>query len=189
MLSGAGRTLLLVIGALAIVFGSFWTTLMVLDYWGTPEPAYDAASLPRLAPGQTLSFANGQNRSVLLAGWSVPEGQGSWSLGNTAYLGFVVGDRPGEVKQAILHALVFLVADKLKEQKVEVWSGGKQLTKFVLKDAVVELRIPLADVPMSNDRPVILKFYLPDAHSPQDLQSGQDKRVIAIQITSLQLAP
>ncbi len=86
-----------------------------------------------------------------------------------------------------MHALVFLAADKVKEQRVEVWSDGKLLQKFILKDAVVELRIPLNDISIGNNRPVILRFYLPDAQSPHELQIGQDNRIIAIQITSLQL--
>lgn len=32
------------------------------------EPAYDAATLPHIAAGQTLAFTDGQNRSALLGG-------------------------------------------------------------------------------------------------------------------------
>ena len=81
------------LGALGIVAVSYFATLMVLDYWGgapvvvspIKEPAYNAASLPRVSTGQTLAFGNGQNRNALLSGWSDPEPDAVWSDGHASY--------------------------------------------------------------------------------------------------------
>jgi hypothetical protein len=189
----SGRTILNLTGAFVIVVAAFLITMEVLNYWDAPpvamkEPAYDAASLPRLSAGQTLDFSNGQNKRALLAGWSVPEPQGVWSAGHAAWVGFVVTgtDLP---KQAIVRAMVYLVPGKLDEQRVQVWSGDKKLAEDGLKDKDAELTIPLSGVTIINGTPVILGFYLPDANSPQQVQNSPDPRVEALYVKSLQLTP
>ena len=153
----------------------------------TQEPAIDAASLPYLGAGQTLAFADGQNQSSLLSGWSSPEPGGVWSEGNAAYVGFVVN---GAVvpKEAIVQAGVFLVPGKLDKQHVQVWSGGKKLAEYDLKDEDAQFPIPLDDLTIKNGSPVILGFYLPDARAPQQLDVNGDARLIALSIQSLRLA-
>lgn len=200
-------------GALAIISASFFITLQILDYRdnsggvvpapqrsagpqvGTDgirgtmlEPAYNVASLPRVAANQVIAFTEGQNKEALLSGWSVSEPQGVWSLGNTAYLGFVVAGSVAP-KQAIVRCMAYLVPGKLNEQRVQVWSGGKKLAEFNLKDQENEFKIPLAEAAASNAKPLILGLYLPDAKSPQGFGIGVDSRIIALYLHSLQLTP
>jgi hypothetical protein len=146
----------------------------------------NAASLPHLGVGQALAFTDGQNQNSLLSGWSGPEPGGVWSEGHAAYLGFVVNGA-AVLKEAIVHARVFVLPGKLNQQHVQVWSGGRKLVEYDLKDENAQFTIPLDGLTIKNDTPVILGFYLPAARAPQQLDMNDDPRLIAISIQSLQL--
>jgi hypothetical protein len=150
------------------------------------QPAFNAASLPHLSAGQSLAFADGQNQSSLLSGWSSPEPGGVWSKGHAAYLGFVV-DGEAVPKQVIVHAGVFVVPGKLNQQHVQVWSGGKQLAEYELKDQDAQFTIPLDELTIKNGTPVVLGFHLPDAEAPRQVEVNDDSRLIALSIQSLSL--
>ena len=93
-----------------------------------------------------------------------------------------------ESKKAIVHARVFMVPGKLNEQHVQVWSGGKKLAEYDLKEQDAQFTIPLDDLTVKNGTPVILSFYLPDAEAPQLLEMSDDSRLLALSIQSLGLA-
>jgi hypothetical protein len=181
-------------GALAVVAASFFITLQVLRYWTQPdtdsvgrplqEPPYSVAALPRLRPGQSLNFSSGQNRNALLAGWSGSELSGVWSVGRSAFVGFVAegGAGQGTPKGVVVRANVFL--GPTREQRVQVWSGTKQLA-----DPSAELAIPLGGINIGNGAPIILGFYLPDSISLAKAHGGADRRDLALFIISLQLMP
>jgi hypothetical protein len=153
MQSRAGKTLLKLTGGLAVVAASFFTTLEILKYRTQSntnsvksllqEPPYSVAALPRLRSGQSLNFSSGQNRSALLAGWSGSEPTGVWSAGHAAFIGFVVDGGAGQsAPQGVaVRANVFL--GSTGEQRVQVWSGTKQLAEYSLKKPTAELAIPL----------------------------------------------
>jgi hypothetical protein len=204
MQSSSGRTALMVTGAIVVVVAAFFITTKILDYWGTPQesnapqtatvnesqmhdPAYDAASLPHLGPGQTLTFANDQNKSALLSGWNLGAG-GPWSAAHAAYLGFVV-DAAAAPKEVALSVGVNIMPGKTDEQRVHVWSAGKKLAEFDLKTPNSTLSIPLSDVTVANGAPLILGFYLPDAKSPRELGVAPEPRPFAIFLRAIQLVP
>lgn len=200
MRSRVARIILQLIGAIAVVTGSFWITTTLLDNWGAPtgpntethnapqmqEPAYDAAVLPHLSAGQTLDFSNGQNRAALLTGWSGPEPSGTWSVGHAAYLGLIVNGTPAP-KQAIVQAVVYLDPGQLNAQHVEVWLGGKKVAAYELKNANAELAIPLGNGAISNGASLIIGLYLPDAQ--RQVRNVQDARELGIFIKALHLVP
>jgi hypothetical protein len=199
MQSRAGKTLLKLTGGLAVVAASFFTTLEILKYRTQSntnsvksllqEPPYSVAALPRLRSGQSLNFSSGQNRSALLAGWSGSEPTGVWSAGHAAFIGFVVDGGAGQsAPQGVaVRANVFL--GSTGEQRVQVWSGTKQLAEYNLKKPTAELAIPLGGLNLGNGTPVILGFYLPDSTSPANARMGADRRDLALFIISLQLMP
>jgi hypothetical protein len=200
MQSSTHQVILRIAAAVTIVAASFFLTLKVLDYLQSTEqtnpipihePSYNFAALPRLSLGQTLDFSNGQNGSALLSGWSSPEQSGVWSDGRAAFIGFVVEAGPGVEmpKQAIIRAGIFLVPGIVAKQRIEVWASGKKLAEYDTKTNPAELTIPLGGVNVRNGGPVVLGFYLPDATSPVEARAGQDTRVLALAIVSLQLAP
>jgi hypothetical protein len=185
-----------VVGAIAIVLGSFFITLKILNYWDMQaqqvqlekspiqEPAYDIVGLPHLKLGQQLDFSNGQNRRALLSGWSDSEPPGVWSEGHSAFVGFIVD---GGVWDAIAHIEVYLVLGKMNAQRVQVWSGTKKLFEYTLRSMRADLKIPLSALTIKDGAPLILGFYLPNASSPHDLMHTSDTRVVAIRLESLEL--
>jgi hypothetical protein len=186
-------TLLNLAGASVIVVAVSSIILTVLHYWGAPpmqmqQPTYNAASLPRVSAGQTLDFANGQNGNALLAGWSAAESYGVWSDGHAAIVGFVVEgtDAP---KLAIVRGMAFVVPGKLNEQWVQVWSGGKKLGEFALRNADAVFAVPLSDLTIGNGTPVILGFFFPDAEPPKEIGGNLDLRTLSLNLKSLQLTP
>jgi hypothetical protein len=151
------------------------------------EPSFNTESLPRLSVNQTLAFTDGQNKSALLSGWSVSEPEGVWSDGHVAYLGFVV-DGTDAPKQAIVRAMPALVPGRLTEQRVQVWSHGKNLGEFELQDVKFEFAVPLTNLSTPDGTPVILGFYLPDAKAPAEFDpNNSDTRTLGLYLKSLQL--
>jgi hypothetical protein len=194
MRSSLTQTIVTVTGALAIVLGSFFITLNVLNYWWPSQPpslqtpAFDVAALPHLSPGQTLDFSNGQNRGALLSGWSGPEPTAVWSDGHNAFIGFVVGNGAAP-SQAILHADVFLVPPMLGKQAVQVWSGGRKLAEYQLYASPADIKIPLRGIAAKTGAPVILGFYLPNAIAPHAVTDSGDTRILGLSLKSLELIP
>jgi len=195
MQASIGGTMLKLAGALVIVAASFFITLKALDYWGQSstrrpqELGVNVAALPHMSLGQILDFANGQNSSALISGWSGPELTGVWSDGNTASVGFVMTKQAGTAtpKLAIVHAKVFPGTGN--GQRVEVRVGAQKLAEFYFKEGLVELEIPLDRINIGDGVPVILALNLPDAASPAALHIGSDHRTLGLFIMSLRLAP
>jgi hypothetical protein len=154
------------------------------------EPAYNAATLPHLSTGQSLTFASDQERTALLSGWLV-DAHGPWTAARAAYLGFVVdgGANIGAPKQIIMNVSVSLVPGKLDEQRVQVWSAGKKAAERNLKSRDATISVPLDAIAVKNGSPLVLGLYLPDAKSMQELGINPDVRSIGILIKSLQLTP
>jgi hypothetical protein len=187
--------LTLILGGAAVLLAAFFITLKILNYWGGPiqEPAYRAEALPHLSSGQSLDFRESKNVSALLSGWSAPEPNIVWSDGHAAFIGFIVdwAAGAGAPKQVILHTGIFL-AGTLNEQHVQVWSAGKKLAEYDLKDQPpeFELRIPLGEITVSNGMPLILGFYLPDVIPAKDVAPpNPDPRLLGLSMSSLKLAP
>lgn len=196
MRSTADRKVLMLGGVLVIVLALVWIARDVQGRLAVPagltpaqmqEPSYNAALLPRLTPGQILTFANGENREALLSGWSAPEPKGAWSAAPIAYLGFVVNG--ANAKRAIMRAMVWLEVRKLNEQHLQVWSAGKKLAEYTLQDPDAELTIPLGDIASGKDTPLILGLYLPDAKPANQIVATTDARMLGLFLESFQLAP
>ena len=190
------RRLLMIVGAIAIVLSSYVLTLKLLDSWAPldetaqavsplQEPSYDVSKLPHLKPGQSIDFTSNANQGALLSGWSAVEPQGVWSVGHSAFLGFIADD--GATNSVLLEAEIWLVPGKLDAQHVQVWSGGKELGRYTLTAGQAGLKIPLSPLSLQNGSPVILGFYLPDAKSPQALYGSPDTRDVAIRVQYLEL--
>jgi hypothetical protein len=183
------------LGIVVLVVAAFLTTLKVLDYLKgnviqINEPTYNAASLPHVSSGQILDFSNGQNRSALLSGWSNAEPLAVWSEGHNAFMGFVVniGAGTNAPKYATVRAMPYLVPGKLDAQRVEIWSGGKKLAEYDLKNQDSVFKVPLDSISISDGTPVIFGLYLPDASVPAKIETNHgDPRMLGLYLKSLQL--
>jgi len=193
-------------GALAIVVASFLTTTKILDHWGVlkvsntapiappmQDPAYNAATLPHLSAGQTLDFSNGQSRNALLGGWSAAEAKGTWSSQNLAYLGFIVDGTPA-ARQAFIRGPAFFAPGTLEAQRVEIWSAGKKLAEYQLKNQELkgqpaDLKVPLDGVSAGNGAVVVLDLHFPDAKPANQIAATSDARILGLFLGSIQLTP
>jgi hypothetical protein len=181
-------------GALVVVLSSFFITLQVLDYcWpaqpaSMQPPAYNEAALPRVSPGQTLDFSNGQNKAALLSGWSRPEPAAVWSDGHNAFIGFVVGNgaTPSEV---VIHGNAFLAPPMLSEQILQVWSAGRRLAEYRLGASNPDIYVPLKGIAAKPGTPVILGLYLPSATTPHAISGSADTRILGLFLQTLKLNP
>jgi hypothetical protein len=150
----------------------------------TSPPAYSVTGLQELRAGQVVDFTQGKNRAGLLAGWSVSEPQGVWSLGTEAPLGFML-PAEGAPKGLNIKAGVFLEPEKLPKQHVEIWSGDTKLAAHDLTAVEAEFVVPLDNASMNKDRALILTFHLPDSATPREVLGTPDDRRIAIQLKSV----
>jgi len=150
----------------------------------TSAPAHNVANLPQLRAGEVIDFTDGKNRTALIAGWSVSELQGVWSLGTEVSLGFVLAaDRAPE--RLNIKAAVFLESEKLPKQRIEVWSGNTKLSTTILTVAEAEFVVPLDKASPDKDGALILAFHLPDSATPRQILGTSDDRRIAIHLKSV----
>src|SRR3982074_2869826 len=64
MASTAGRTMLKLTAGTAVLLGSFWLTLEILDYWAAPEdPNADLIAVTEATYGMNCREARGRERS------------------------------------------------------------------------------------------------------------------------------
>jgi hypothetical protein len=130
----------------------------------------------------------------IIAGWSLAEPQGVWSDGHAAYLGFVVragtDATAGLPTRAVVRASVYLAPEKLQEQRIEVWSAGRKLARYVLGDQNSEFTVPLKNLAIRDGMPLILGFYFPDAKVPQEIElNHRDGRTLGIYLRTVQALP
>lgn len=167
-----------------VLSGSFFGTLYLLDL-NLAGPGYNVASFPRVDVGQPVKFANGENRTALLEGWSAPEGWGVWSNGNVAALGFVVNAPPDQNIKLIIEGGGF-ISERLPEQLVEVWSQNTKLIEAKLtKAAGLAIAVPLKGIRFGPSNPLILYLRLPLAASPQQLGISQDGRKLGLALANV----
>jgi hypothetical protein len=170
--------------AIVVVAGSFFGTLWFIDQF-YPGLGYDVASFPRVTPGQTLTFANGENRGALISGWSVPESWGIWSDGNQAQLGFVLL-RFKSANPTLSIACGAFIAPQIPERKVELWSRDIQLGNLTLKQASnIRVSIRLSGFKLGEDYPLIVQLKIPFAKSPRELGISEESRRLGIGLVSI----
>jgi len=176
------RRFYLTIAGAAILVASFFGTSWFLEQ---QDLSNKTVIYPPLVRGQALSFQDGANRRVLLSGWSGPESWGVWSDGTEAKLGFVVSGLTGKTAKIVISGGPFIIAGKLPQQKIEVWSSNIKLADIVLTTGTKEFSVPLN---VANGDTVVLRLLLPNATAPKDLQIGNiDTRKLAFAITSIRM--
>ena len=178
------RIILWIVTVAAVLVGSFFGILWFLNQF-FPGLGYDVASFPRVERGQTLLFRNAENRGALISGWSTPEPWGVWSDGHEAQLGLVVLNISGENARIFLECSAFLHAS-VPAQKIEFWSRNVRLGDVTLKDpSSNSFSISLSGLKLGEGYPLVLRFKMPFARSPQALHVSADPRKLAIGLLSV----
>lgn len=148
---------------------------------------------PTLPLGYSLSFAgSGSLNNWLATGWSTPESDGVWSLGNHAEL--VIDPRQiPHVKEGLrlTFMIVALVSPVHSRQRVRVSINGTATTSFSViypqHDSQLSLDIPSGD--LRSTRKLRIDFDLPDAITPKSIGINGDERVLGIKLKTLIASP
>jgi hypothetical protein len=138
--------------------------------------------------GVQIDFrADGKGHAFLIAGWSHPEPNYTWTLGKRSLLRLPLNGAGGDL------ALTFRAGPMTRKglvdfQRVIIEANGLCLARIVLRaQALHELLVP-ADALTGRDS-VDIVFHLLDAQSPSLLGDSGDKRDLGIWLSSLQLRP
>jgi len=153
--------------------------------WDWRQPQFLAKFLPFPPPreypylGTTrIEFSNPENEKYLWYGWIEAEGGSRWADNDAA---LVFRNVDNNTKVLRLNLSPFLVPGKLESQPMMVTLNGQPLTTLTLRDPqpqVYSLTLPGA---MLRDRN-ILSFQMPQAQSPQKLETGEDPRLRSINL-------
>jgi hypothetical protein len=131
--------------------------------------------------------AGGTGQETLIAGWSYPERDYTWTLGPRSILHIPVATATCD------SALKFRAGPMVRQgvvsfQRLHVAVNGRTVARLVSRaPSVYELYVP-ADV--LKERPVLeIEFQMPDAHAPDEVGGPGDTRELGVWLSSLQLAP
>jgi hypothetical protein len=199
---------LAVVGA-AVLIGSFFGTLWIMDHSGrrlesstiaaqnnvvlSADPAalaarsLDPAKFARLKTNAWISFANSDNATALLSGWSAPEPWGVWSNGFVAELGFVPEGVAGKTLAFQIACNIF-VAPQAPKQKVELWAGTVKLADVELSQSgTISGSIPAGG--LRDGAPLIVTLKIPTAIAPSEIPAlkSPDPRKLGIGLISARL--
>ncbi len=138
--------------------------------------------------GQRVDFrAGGRGQEYLIEGWSYPEAEYTWSLGQTSIVRF-----PHEGRRED-HALLLRGAPLVREgalpfQRLEVVVNGVMVARLVLRAKTqIELMVPAAVI---GDGPAVeVVFHWPDATAPSELGGSGDSRALAFAMGLVELRP
>lgn len=155
--------------------------------WSWRRPQFLAPFLEPRGPFLPLSLeglrlgADDADRYLGL-GWSGREGSSRWTDGSHATIRFAMSrPGPGIVE---LDARPYLGGGKIGGQRVGVSMNGKTLQSLNIRQpgfATYDIAVP-ADVPQSENR---LRFELPDASSPADLEKTTDHRDLGLAVRTI----
>ncbi len=138
--------------------------------------------------GTPLEFGiSGDILRFLLAGWSSPGEDRTWTAAKAATLGLEVD--PPNNDSVLLSATLFpfIVPGKLPLQRVLVRINSKPIGEWILTEK--ELRTYSIAVPAThfNENEVVIGFEFPNAASPKHLGVNRDVRTLAVAFRDITL--
>ena len=159
---------------------------LVVGQTSAADSSTPVASVPGVVVGTSIQFnAGGNSERYRLSGWSKTEKEYTWSEGKSAQLGLPIPSNPGALTLVIkMGALVKRSA--LPYQKVEVFGNGQKIADWHVTDTADFTALIPAEVTKKSSI-VNIEFRLPNATSPKTLGLGDDGRVLAIRVYSVEL--
>jgi hypothetical protein len=137
---------------------------------------------PRIVEGKQIDLASHDSDKFLWYGWSGPDRESRWTMGNEAAVIFAM-DHPAGLLLRI-RATPFLVAGRLTKQEVRIKLNGRLVDALILNEAKdYDLSVPLPAAALSQKN--ILSVTLPNASSPRSFGVGYDGRHLGIAVRSL----
>jgi len=132
-----------------------------------------------------IELSNAESSKYLWYGWSGPEPPTRWTDGHEAAIIFSLP----EVSDTVLEMKLGPYLDgKLTEQNVNVYLNGQQISSLKLTER--ESRTVSMSLPRNilRDRNV-LRFSLPNASSPEALNTSEDPRLLGVKVEWLEFRP
>jgi hypothetical protein len=133
---------------------------------GRKEPYLMLKTDARIMPGAELDFMSGRLNFI---GWSVPETNFRWSLGNRSLIEFETGDLSYE-------GILRLLLNTLGKQRVRVFLNDTLLTEQELEGIDIRMEMRFSPSLLRSSHTNQLVFELPDARRP----NNGDSRGLAI---------
>lgn len=155
------------------IFQASATELSGQYEWGTP--------LTFGRSGSFKAFGDG--------GWTVTRGGDvNWTQGKVSGLLLPVSATSGDVRLSFT-VRPLLVPGKLEMQRVGIEVNGQRVADLELtEDRFKTYRVEIPGELLTGEE-IALKFLLPDAASPESLESGEDRRPLALAFFKVQLDP
>ncbi|HZL17133.1 MAG TPA: hypothetical protein VFG23_05255, partial [Polyangia bacterium] len=155
--------------------------------WQRPQflaPFVDPAGPFPPLPTEGLAFGGDESARYLGRGWSGHEGSWRWTDGAHAIVRFA-GPPPGATELVLqLAARPYLGGGRLAAQRAVVTLNAQQIQTLELdrpRTANYELIVPARLIQAQNT----LRFDLPEAANPADLEKTGDHRQLGIAVTAL----
>ncbi len=135
--------------------------------------------------------AGGHGQEFLIAGWSHPEAEYTWTLGQRSLVRLPAAEPardPGCDWALKLRAGPMLRPGVVAFQRLHVTVNGTTIARLVCRaPSQYELHVPAAA--LRGHPAVDIVFELPDAQPPGDLAGGGDRRELGVWLSSLHFAP
>jgi hypothetical protein len=131
--------------------------------------------------------AGGTGQETLIAGWSHPEAEYTWTLGPKSVLQLPAGAADCD------HTLKLRAGPMVQQgiarfQRLHVAVNGTTIARLVLRGtAHFELHVPAEA--LKRDAPTEIVFQMPDARAPGEPGGAGDTRELGVWLSSLQFAP
>ncbi len=154
---------------------------------GTAAHGLPAGGECGAAPVDVSLAAGAGRRDILGAGWCDAEATATWT--GEAEVGLYLPLAPGTQGCVLrLTAAPHRVAHKLGAQRVLVLAGGRLVGRMRLDaPGVAELAIPAGAT--LGRRVLVLTLVLPDARRPFELGDSEDRRLLALSVSRVELLP
>ncbi len=148
------------------------------------EDARKAAEInadKKYALGKEISFGKGDTASkYILGGFSVNEGNYTWTNGTVASMQLEIADGQGDLE------LIMSYSTYAGAKKVIVSVNGNVVADYFAEgEEIRSIYIPAAFV---DDGKILLTFELPDAVSPQSRGESADARELALAMRTLKIS-
>ncbi len=154
---------------------------IAIDFSDEAPPAYSLLEF-----GSRTEFGDSAVAKYLWYGWSGREAFSHWTDRGTATFRFAVREiRPARFT---IKMGPFLMPPLLTSQRVFISLNGRQIARFTLINTdAEEFRI---DLPQSAlQKANLLKFELPDAEYPRNVDHSDDTRLLGINVQSIRIDP
>lgn len=140
--------------------------------------------------GSQVSCTVGQQGAFYMnCGWTAPDTDGSWTLGQRAGLTLSLEDAPQEPLIGTLTITDTAIGEAFPHLDVQVLVTGQEVERWRLIGRSRQQQKLLVTPEALRRHPLDISFYMATPRSPADLQWSSDSRPLGFRVRSLRIAP